>query len=354
MPATDWREITYSRLHLRPNDGLDPEVRPLRRKAVELARKKQIPAYMQAQRNLEEAEQRELAIKEKIRADEVTRQSRERESLVEALKMRAGHFDELWAHQRKEMEAEVEHKRRGFEDKVEGQMNALELAIEQKAKKNMKLYKGSRHPPVIYSSLVRDDRMVEFRQAQAGNMQLAIRYHQSLKDQMQREKSQHLENCEHQIDRRRKLLKEKLEVERKDMEDACDRIRLAFEQKYAIAVQKQKQNVKNLSHDNEHAMALEWGAPKEVRASLSQSRTQPKSYQSRPKTSSTFMGRNLMEKAGRGSMDVPSVCKMESRDGMGVFVGSDGKKHAMAWEPLAETPRFDNNSKSRRPQTAAH
>ena len=58
--------------------------------------------------------------------------------------------------------------------------------------------------------------------------------------------------------------------------------------------------------------------------------------------------------AGRGSMDVPSVCKMESRDGMGVFVGSDGKKHAMAWEPLAETPRFDNNSKSRRPQTAAH
>ena len=36
--------------------------------------------------------------------------------------------------------------------------------------------------------------------------------------------------------------------------------------------------------------------PKEVRASLSQSRTQPKSYQSRPKTSSTFMGRNLMEK----------------------------------------------------------
>jgi hypothetical protein len=30
------------------------------------------------------------------------------------------------------------------------------------------------------------------------------------------------------------LLKEKLEVERKDMEDACDRIRLAFEQKCVL------------------------------------------------------------------------------------------------------------------------
>ena len=56
--------------------------------------------------------------------------------------------------------------------------------------------------------------------------------------------------------------------------------------------------------------------------------------------------------AGRGAMDVPSVCKMESTDGRGVFVDSNGKQHAMAWEPIAETPRFQN--KSKRPQTAAH
>ena len=31
MPATDWREITYSRTHLRPGDGLDPDVRAMRR-----------------------------------------------------------------------------------------------------------------------------------------------------------------------------------------------------------------------------------------------------------------------------------------------------------------------------------
>lgn len=36
--------------------------------------------------------------------------------------------------------------------------------------------------------------------------------------------------------------------------------------------------------------------PRELRVSLTQSRTQPKSYQSRLKTSSTFLGRNLMEK----------------------------------------------------------
>ena len=205
MPATDWREITYSRVHLRPNDGLDPEVRPLRRKAEALARQQEIPAYMQAKVHLEEAERRELVIKSKIRADEEARQATERERLAEALKMRTYNFEELWAHERKEMEATVEHKRRGFEEKVEGQMNALELAIEKKAKWNMKLYKGSRHPPVIFSSIVRDDRMVEYRQAQAGNMELAIRYHNSLKDQMQLEKKQHLDNCENLLNQRRKV-----------------------------------------------------------------------------------------------------------------------------------------------------
>ena len=38
--------------------------------------------------------------------------------------------------------------------------------------------------------------------------------------------------------------------------------------------------------------------PQEVRRTLTQGRSQPKSYASRSKTSATFMGRNLMERAG--------------------------------------------------------
>ena len=168
MPATDWREITFSRAHLRPGDGLDPEVRPLRRKAVALAKEKQIPAYLKAARLLEAAEKKEQTNRDKIREDEVVRQSKERKDLAEALVMRVEHFDEEWAHNRKLMEEQVAEKRKGFEDKCEGQKLALELQIETKAQKNMKLYKGSRIPPVIYSSIVRDDRQIEGRQAQAG------------------------------------------------------------------------------------------------------------------------------------------------------------------------------------------
>ena len=206
MPATDWREITFSRTHLRPHDGLDPEVRPLRRKAVELAKKKQIPAYMEARRNLDEAEHKERFNKDKIRTDEIARQSKERENLGEALRMRSVAFDEEWAHKLKEMERIVIEKQKGFEEKVEGQMNALNQQIAKREKKNMKLYKGSKYPPVIYSSVVRDDRTIEYRQAQAGNMELAIRYNNSLKNQMQYEKKRHEENCENVLYQKKKVM----------------------------------------------------------------------------------------------------------------------------------------------------
>jgi hypothetical protein len=205
MPATDWREITFSRARLRPHDGLDPDVRPLRRKVTELAKKKQVPAYMQAKEMLEMAETKERAMKDKIRAEEYERQARERASLAEALKMRAASFDEEWAHEKKVMEDAVAEKRKGFEDRVEGQTIALELAIGKKAQQNMKLYKKSPHPPVIFSSTVRDDRQIESRQAQAGNFELAIRYNNSLKDQMQLEKKQHIDQCERILAQKRKV-----------------------------------------------------------------------------------------------------------------------------------------------------
>jgi hypothetical protein len=67
------------------------------------------------------------------------------------------------------------------------------------------------------------------------------------------------------------------------------------------------------------------------------------------------MGRNLMEKAGRGAMDVPSVCKMEATDGQGVLVDAKGQTKPMCWDTNAETPRFGSAGKKerQRPQTAA-
>ena len=59
--------------------------------------------------------------------------------------------------------------------------------------------------------------------------------------------------------------------------------------------------------------------------------------------------------AGRGSMDVPSVCKMEASDGMGVVVDRSGKLSQLGWEQIMETPRFGNaDGKKNRPQTAGH
>jgi hypothetical protein len=58
--------------------------------------------------------------------------------------------------------------------------------------------------------------------------------------------------------------------------------------------------------------------------------------------------------AGRGSMDVPSVCKMEAADGLGVLEDAHGRRSKLAWEPINETPRFGNAGGKRRPQTAGH
>ena len=205
MPATDWREITFSRARLRPHDGLDPDVRPIRRRVAELAKRKQVPAYMQAKEMLEIAEAKEQAMKDKVHADELERQGHERANLAEALIMRGESFDEEWAHKKKLMEQAVAEKRKGFEDRVEGQTIALELAIAKKAQQNMKLYKKSPHPPVIFSSIVRDDRQIESRQAQAGNFELAIRYNNSLKHQMTYEKKKHVEECERVLAQKRKV-----------------------------------------------------------------------------------------------------------------------------------------------------
>jgi len=123
MPATDWNEITFSRSYLRPNDGKDPDVRQMRREVLQLANRKQIPAYEKAKILLEEAEKKEKVMKDRIRKDELVRQSKERENLAEALRMRKLHFDEEWDYKRREMEREVAEKRQGFEDRVEGQRN---------------------------------------------------------------------------------------------------------------------------------------------------------------------------------------------------------------------------------------
>ena len=60
------------------------------------------------------------------------------------------------------------------------------------------------------------------------------------------------------------------------------------------------------------------------------------------------------EQAGRGSMDVPSVCKMEAADGLGVLEDAHGKRWKLGWEPINETPRFGNAGDKKRPQTAGH
>ena len=109
MPATDWREITYSRTHLRPGDGLDPDVRAMRRQVRELGRKQTISAYEKARDLLVAADKRERAMKETLRKDELVRQENERKSLAEALKMQKDTFDEYWAHKRREMEEKVKH-----------------------------------------------------------------------------------------------------------------------------------------------------------------------------------------------------------------------------------------------------
>jgi len=328
MPATDWREITYSRAQLRPNDGRDPVVKQLYSECKTITKRiatrpsvgvdfdasaKDLEDYSRATHMKLEAEARARNNEEKIRADELKRQEVERKNLTEALKMRREAFDEEWAHKREEMEARCREKMQGNKDRAEGQRVALELMLKKAFKTQ---------PKVKYSVQVRDDRILEAKHANAFEFDLASRFSKSMAMQKTLEEERHVRGIDGGVEKRRKRLELRLEKEEEDMRDACDRMRLAFEFKFKSAQERQRQLERNMRHDSEHAMANEFAQHREVRKSLTTTTKLVKSYSSRPATSSTFFGRNMMERAGRGSRDVPSVCRME-------------------WADIPATPRFD-------------
>lgn len=324
MPATNWREITYSRAHLRPNDGHDPEVSSLRTKSRTLAKTGKVHNYEKAWNLKDQYESRTKSALEKLKKDELIRQEGERKQLFEALKMREADFHALWEHKRTVMLEHLEERKRAFMERSQGQREALQIALNKEPM-----------PPVKYSSTVRDEGIIEKKFANAGNFDYAIRYNKSLASLKAKEEEAHAKRWNESRQLRIDRLEERLKVEEKDMVDACDRERLRWEFQHKVAIEAMKQNSKNLTNDVDHALANEFAQKREVRKSLTAGRAQPKSYMSRPESHATFFGRLMMERVGKGSLDVPSVCMMH-------------------WG-IQEQPRFaDEGKKKKRPATSGH
>eukprot|EP00286_Rhodomonas_abbreviata_P013885 CAMPEP_0181337848 /NCGR_PEP_ID=MMETSP1101-20121128/28279_1 /TAXON_ID=46948 /ORGANISM="Rhodomonas abbreviata, Strain Caron Lab Isolate" /LENGTH=313 /DNA_ID=CAMNT_0023448453 /DNA_START=102 /DNA_END=1044 /DNA_ORIENTATION=- len=309
MPATDWREITFSRSRLRPHDGLDPTVKRLKEQCKELSRKKTIDAYSRAKTLLEECEDRKRQCRIKLKKEELSRQEEERRKFADAFKLRLEAFNAEWEHRRAETEKKCAQRVRDFEDKADAQLTNLEKHLEK-----------TPMPPVKYSSVV------ERRLLRVGN-----EVQQEPPGPDEDEEETHAKEWAAKVERKRQALQDRLESERRNLLDACDRIRYAFEFQHKVALERLHQTQKNLKLDVEHALSLEFIQRQEVRKSLMSKGSKQKSYASRPKTSSTFMGRNMMESAGRGSRDVMSVCKMEF--------------------DIPDTPRFPTSEQGRRPRT---
>uniref|UniRef100_A0A6U4IS68 Uncharacterized protein n=1 Tax=Hemiselmis andersenii TaxID=464988 RepID=A0A6U4IS68_HEMAN len=326
MPATNWREVTFSRAHLRPNDGLDPEVKKLRTKTKQLAKTGELNNYAQAMSLAANSETRKQKALDQLRTDEVTRQEAEKRNLAEALKMREADTIGLWDHKRKLVMQHIEEKVRGFEERKQGQRDALMMALNKEPM-----------PPVKYSSVVRDDSIIEKKLAAAGNFDYAMRYNKSLAGLKKEEEAAHVEAWLKSRQLRIDRLEEKLAKEEEDMHDACGRERLRFEFQRQVAMETLQKNQNALRHDVDHALAHEFAQRREVRKSLTAAKHQPKSYKSRQDTSATFFGRLMMERVGKGSLDVPSVCKMH-------------------WG-IVDSPRFGeegDKKKKKRPNTSHH
>uniref|UniRef100_A0A7S0W3N6 Uncharacterized protein n=1 Tax=Hemiselmis tepida TaxID=464990 RepID=A0A7S0W3N6_9CRYP len=325
MPATNWREVTFSRAHLRPNDGLDPEVKKLRTRTKLLAKTGELNNYAQAMSLAADTEMRQKKSLEQLKTDELARQETERRNLAEALKMREADTIALWDHKRKLVMEHIEEKIKGFEERKQGQRDALMMALNKEPM-----------PPVKYSSVVRDDSTIERKLAAAGNFDYAMRYNKSLaglkQEEARRHEEQWLRSRQLRIDR----LEEKLAGEEGDMHDACERERLRFEFQRQVAMETLQKNQNALRSDVEHALAGEFAQRREVRKSLTAGKSQPKSYKSRQDTNATFYGRLMMERVGKGSLDVPSVCKMH-------------------WG-IVDPPRFggEGDKKKKRPHTSNH
>jgi hypothetical protein len=127
MPATDWREITFSRAPLRPNDGRDPKVKDLYRECVKISKRiavrppgqdldasaSDLREYDAAKTMVTDARQRLAENDGKVRKDELQRQEVERKNLSESLIMRKETFDAEWVHKRQEMEGHCRQKMQG-------------------------------------------------------------------------------------------------------------------------------------------------------------------------------------------------------------------------------------------------
>eukprot|EP00281_Chroomonas_sp_CCMP1168_P035289 CAMPEP_0206241412 /NCGR_PEP_ID=MMETSP0047_2-20121206/16480_1 /ASSEMBLY_ACC=CAM_ASM_000192 /TAXON_ID=195065 /ORGANISM="Chroomonas mesostigmatica_cf, Strain CCMP1168" /LENGTH=326 /DNA_ID=CAMNT_0053666303 /DNA_START=104 /DNA_END=1081 /DNA_ORIENTATION=+ len=299
MPATNWREITYSRAHLRPHDGKDPEVKRLRDQTRVLAKSMDLQSYGLAMKYQKTAAEKKQDLLNKLKQDELERQDQERRNVSEALRMRMEDFTAEWAHKRRVLEEELAQKMVGFEERAQGKREKLQLTLQKQPM-----------PPVKYSSQVRDDRIIEGKLAKAGEFELAARYNKSIAGKTKQEAQEHYERWELGRQRKVERLEEKLKEEEQEARDVCDRERLRFEKRRGVALETLGRNQRALAMDVDHALKNEFGQPREVRKSLTASRAQPKSYASRPETSATFYGRLMMERVGRGSFDVPSVCRL--------------------------------------------
>ncbi|KAJ1471386.1 hypothetical protein T484DRAFT_3523137 [Baffinella frigidus] len=269
MPATDWREITFSRAPLRPGDGRDTKVKDLYRECVTISKRiavrppgqdlaasaSDLEEYAKAKDMVTEAEKRLSKNEGKLKQDEMTRQELERKNLNESLIMRKETFDAEWKHKRQEMEKHTRQKMQGNLDRADGQRMALELTLKKASKSQ---------PKVKYSSTVRDERILENKHSAAFEFELASRFSKSLAGQKTQEQSNHAKGVQDGIEMKRERLELRLEREKEDMRDACERHRLAFELQLKNAEERQKQAERNLRADSEHALANEWGQRREV------------------------------------------------------------------------------------------
>ncbi|EKX35890.1 hypothetical protein GUITHDRAFT_117922 [Guillardia theta CCMP2712] len=254
-----------------------------------MARNRTPESYMTAKVLSDLANRRKLDYEEKLRADELERQKMERRNIAAAFKLREEDFHKEWAMKKLELESKVEQKWKAFEEKKEGRILAFEAAVSRKF-----------YPSIKFSPLVRDYSFRESTQAKYGHYDMALESSRALSRQKKSEEKRQNVSLEANISKQRERLNESLEKEQKEVEDSCTRMKLAFKHKMEIAADRLKQSNRNLLKDVEHAMALEFIQPRELKQSLMESKNQPKSYKSRPQTSSTFWGSRMLERVGRG------------------------------------------------------
>mmetsp|Transcript_57159 Transcript_57159/g.130897 ORF Transcript_57159/g.130897 Transcript_57159/m.130897 type:complete len:405 (-) Transcript_57159:329-1543(-) len=302
MPAAmEKKYLSYSVRALRPNGGLDPLPRQMRKEALQASISgfslndpaEALRMYETAKLKQQRASELEISQADFLVREEEGRQENERRLMMLSMKARKEQLDKEWERKKEQVEIHCANILEGLDERAAATIQRVER---QEA--------SVRLPPVKVHSKTRDMNIAGRKMAKAQQYQEVLNLHETLGKSMTRESTRWIQAAEDKSKHRKVLLAERQARDRASCEERVAGIYNNFLHEREKAEQCMAMNERNVQSDMERAFKREWVAPPEGARVIKITR------KSRSTTSSVFRG-TIMQNAllGEHGHNIPSMSR---------------------------------------------